>query len=279
MANLSFAIADRGALADAELMSRRAVELARRHLAPTASERRQAILNHAVILDRSKRLDEAEALYREVLAIERASADDRGVVIVQSNLGHLLSRQKRDDEATATLTECVAHARSTIGADHPAALSAMRNLGALMQRRKLAGAAELMREVVERSQRVLGPGHRDTIARTRDLVLCLMSEGRSDEAEPLARACLATSQAQLGPLADVTAGLHEVLVACIGLDGRLDEAIGIAKAWYDSLLASAGPDHAVTRRAARLIAECYATKGDAAQEAHWRSVADAPGAG
>jgi tetratricopeptide (TPR) repeat protein len=234
------------------------------------------MLNRAVVLDRADRRDEAEAIYREVVANDRRVGDDRGLVLSLSNLGGMLGRVNRNDEARQMLEESVAHARRTIGADHPAALIAMQNLGALLQRSAPVQASELMREVVERSERVLGPGHRDTIAHTRDLVLCLMAAGQFAQAEPVARSALKVSAEHLGPLADLTANLNELLAASIGLQGRLDESIAMAKAWYESLISTVGMDHALTRRAARLIAECYDSLGDDAQEAHWRSVASAP---
>ncbi len=90
------------------------------------------------------------------------------------NLGHVLNRQGRLDEAEPLFRESVEGRRQSFGVEHPSTLYATSSLAALLRARgRLDEAEALLRPCLEAQRRVLGPEHRDTllsIARLDDLL-------------------------------------------------------------------------------------------------------------
>ena len=93
------------------------------------------------------------------------------------------------------------------GPKHPETLTAINNLGTLLQtEKKYAEAERLFRECLELSREVRGPAHPGTIGLLHNLGFVLADLGRDEEAEKLIRQTLELTRQVLGPEHPLTLG-------------------------------------------------------------------------
>ena len=183
--------------ADAELQ---AVVDARRAEPDLHDERLANALNAlAYLRHRQGRLDEAEALYREGLAVVEAARGPGHVdaARIQANLGGLLLERRRIADAEPLLTSALETLRRELGADHPLAIAALNNLGGIrFQQRRYAEAAELMQEAWEIRSRRLPPDHRVLLDTKANLATLRWALGEPDEAARMLEEVLAARLAK-----------------------------------------------------------------------------------
>jgi tetratricopeptide (TPR) repeat protein len=130
--------------------------------------------------------DRAEAIFREVLAHRERSGDQvRGKNALVA-LGDTLSRAGRLDAAEPMLRRAVSIWESTVGGDHPSAVSAMSYLGAVLVRRGSTAEGEAICSRLDaRLQGVAGQSHHRALI---DRCLSEAALGRRDFAAASARA-------------------------------------------------------------------------------------------
>lgn len=112
-----------------------ALEILRRHFPDTDRDVLSALGSRAYVLRTLERYDEAEALYRAVIAGYRQLEDPDAaaeLATMLNNYGFLLTRAERFDEAVAAYSEAARRRAETAGMDHPATMMFRGNLvGAL----------------------------------------------------------------------------------------------------------------------------------------------------
>ena len=214
------------------------------HHADTAG----AINDLAVVLDRMGSPD-AEATYR--LALERFTAlagpDDPETLRVTGNLGQLLQRIGRYDEAERLLRRSFEGRRRTLGEDHPDTIAISTRLAYTMRHRNAWAEAEaLMREALDRSARVLGPEHPGTIWAENGLAQLLGEQGKYDEAIPRYLHALELSRKTLGDDNVETLGLMSSAASMLFNAGRAADAEPLLREAWGGLTKARGPDHPLT---------------------------------
>ena len=149
------------------------------------------------------RFAEAEALYRDILAIDRRvhGPNHKNTLMAVANVGTALADQGKHSAAEAVFCDIVERKREVLGSDHESTLLTASNLAlALVNQGKYAEAEPVLRETLAIQQRVLGKGHTDTLGTTDTLALLLSSTRQHAEAEALVRSALAQANRTLGPV-------------------------------------------------------------------------------
>ncbi|MCY3002963.1 MAG: tetratricopeptide repeat protein [Planctomycetota bacterium] len=142
--------------------------------------------------------DEAEALLREALELQRATLpvghDNIHNVLV--NLTYALQRQGRSAEAERVCQEALLNRRAALPDGHPSLASALYDIATLqMQQGKLAEAEPLLREALQILRANSADGRAEPVVLA-SLANLLELRGRPAEAEPLYREWLATLPAR-----------------------------------------------------------------------------------
>ena len=155
------------------------------------------------------------------------------------NLGALLERQGKLDEAEPLLRKALEASRATLGDRHPHTLRSINNLGRLLKDQgKLDEAEPLLREALQATRATLGNRHPGTLAAIHDLGALLKDQGKLDEAEPLLREALEARRATQGDR-------HPDTIAAM-LDptqGKLDEAEPLLREALEVRRATLGDRH------------------------------------
>ena len=143
-----------------------------------------------ITLKQAGREKEAEASYREAIALYRALGDAAIVKLAYplGNLGVLLGEEGRYAESSELVGEGLAILRKHLPPDHPDTLSLELNqAGALMGQHHALESEQLLRHVLEARTRILGPNHKDTLHTAVELADCLAEQHRYLEAARLCR--------------------------------------------------------------------------------------------
>jgi serine/threonine-protein kinase len=143
--------------------------------------------------------DQAIALLRKTLAIERANGPDYGAD-TRNYLALTLERKGDLDEARQLLQEAVDINRRTVGPNSPEYAISLHNLGSsLIDRGDLAGAEKMIRDAADIRRKVLGTKHPDYVLSLNNLGYIYMEEGDWRHAEPLLKEGLELQTERLGP--------------------------------------------------------------------------------
>jgi non-specific serine/threonine protein kinase/serine/threonine-protein kinase len=126
-------------------------------------------------------------------------ADDPDTLSSIGNMGRLLVRMGRREEAERYYREALDGRRRVLGDDHPDTLSSINNMGyALQAMRKLEEAEPYFREALDGRRRVLGEDHRETLTSINNVGYVLKRMGKLDEAEPYYREAMERGRRVLG---------------------------------------------------------------------------------
>ena len=212
---------ERGDLAEAEALYRRALAAARRLRAGTepGPEETDILSNLALLLQERNELGEAEKLMREILSNDRRALGPRHVnlAIDLNNLGMLLVRRGRFAESEPFLQEAVGIFEK---ADHAGLAPALGNLGE-----------------------------------------ALTGSGRYTEAEPVLARAVSLGADRLGERSQDLAKVRVKYAACLLELKRYEAAEGQALAALPILRASLGDRHEWTQRTVRLLVDLYEAWG------------------
>ena len=142
----------------------------------------------ALLLKATNRLDEAELLMRQALAIDEQSygPEHPNVAIRLNNLAMLLKATSRLSEAEPLMRRALAIDEQSYGPDHPNVAIDLNNLATLLQAtNRLSEAEPLMRRALAIDEQSYGPEHPMVAIRLNNLALLLQATNRLSEAEPL----------------------------------------------------------------------------------------------
>ncbi len=170
-----------------------------------------------------------EALPQMELALDSRrrllGADDPETLASVGNLGRLLRRMGRPEEAETYYREALEGRRRVLGDDHPDTLASINNMGAALQAvGDMAGAEVHFREAMERRRRVLGDDHIETLISINNVGFILKRMGKLDEAEPYYLEAVERGRRVLGSDHPDTLTWVSNVGVLIGAMGRREEA-------------------------------------------------------
>jgi tetratricopeptide (TPR) repeat protein len=195
-------------LAAAETLYRQALALRERLLQPDHPDIPATRGNLASLLQDRGQLDEAGALYEQVIEAIRANRGAQDVALggPLGNLASLRSAQGRLAEAERLLSESVAIWRALGDARHPSLAIQLTSLGVVQAQQCNFDAAEAnLREALAIRESLVGPEHPETARSLGNLGALLTSRGAFAEAEPVLREALRQLSAQPGAEGHVAA--------------------------------------------------------------------------
>jgi len=196
---LAQALADSGFPADAEPHHQTSIRLLRASDMGDDTQLAIALNIYGTTLFALDRPDEAEAAYREALAIERRLNDPEAATTL-NNLAVLVTQQGRNEEGAALLGEMVEDLRRREGpaAAYQRSFALMNWAGALSNLGRADSALALYREGVASFVETLGEEHPETIAAQTSLAFHLHRMERFDDAGQIAARALVTAEDVLG---------------------------------------------------------------------------------
>jgi eukaryotic-like serine/threonine-protein kinase len=265
--NLSGVLRDRGALDEAEQLTRAVLENRLETLgerAPlTLSSRNKLALVLAARGDNkqaAKEAGEALRLQREVLGNNHVST-----LMSMQTLANILMMQKQYDEAEALTRESLKGMEAQFGDNYAQTLASMNTLAYLLEERGKVDEAEVQYRRIIAIQTRGGVEHPTTLAPRNNLAMLLMNVGRLDAARREFAALLKHSRATVGDDHAMTAIFMSNEGLCLGRMGRNTEARAELEDAHARLLKIFGPDHARTQAAAERLAEVYRKLGEGAK--------------
>ncbi len=151
-----------------------------------------AAANLATVLREEQRLDEAETLHREAIAIgERVLGEHQQVAAMYSNLGLVLRDKGETAAAEVMYQKSLALVRNLFGDEHYGVAVNLHNLGGLAETSgNLEEAEEYFRESIRIRRNVLRPGHPSIAPSLSALGNVLVDAGRPLEGVELLRESL-----------------------------------------------------------------------------------------
>jgi tetratricopeptide (TPR) repeat protein/predicted Ser/Thr protein kinase len=223
---------EQGRYSEAEGFLRRALE----ESGLSARADSASIVNSlALSLRLQRRLDDAEALYRDQLESEsrRHGPETPYAALLMNNLGSLLHERTRFDEAEALYRRALDLRERSHGPDGVETMITVSNLAKfLTDRRRFDEAEPLHRRVYEGLQRRRGPEHPAALSAANNFASFLQDVGRLDEAEAIFRTTLDARRRVLGPEHPHTLISANNLASLLTARGRHDEAVPLAEEVY-----------------------------------------------
>ncbi len=136
----------------------------------------------------SGKLDEAESVEREALAMQRKLLGDEAPAVAKSlnYLGQLLARQGNLPESDAVLRMAITNQNKLLGEDNPISLDTLRNLGLVLEAEgKWAEAEHVHREAVAIWHKRGDNETSQVLSELQSLAGVLMAQKKFDDAEQL----------------------------------------------------------------------------------------------
>jgi serine/threonine-protein kinase len=207
--------------ASAEARFRAALALARRTFGPDHPDAIDAMMPLGYLMgDEPGRLAEAESIFRTVIDARRRrlGPDHYQLAHVLNDLGRLLQRQARHQEALPYFRQGYAIAERALGPNHPGIADGKGTLGGALDRAGYHEEAERMyREAVSLAERTYGPHHTITAGALSGLAITLSHRGKLQEAEQTMRRAITIRTGLGGPntplMAVMNGSLAEILMA------------------------------------------------------------------
>jgi len=154
-----------------------------------------------ILMEMEDRLADAETLSRHVLAVRERVLGERDfwTLSAANNLGKILRRRGKIDEAYAMAARAVRLAVETLGPDHPNSLIYSNNLGEVCRvKGRLDAARQIHADTLERRTRVLGETHPLTLVSMNNLARILRLQGQLGAARELYARALDVAERTLG---------------------------------------------------------------------------------
>ena len=180
----------------------------------------------AQVLGHQGSLDEAEAMLREALTMERKLAGKNGDVTTSlNNLAVILADRGKFAEAETVHRESLALTRKILGTDHADVATSLSNLAVvLMQESKPDEAETALREAVAIQKKRLGNDHPDVATTLNNLANVVQMQNKLKESEALFLEVVELQRKLLGNAhPNVAAGLNGLGLALLK-QGRAAEA-------------------------------------------------------
>jgi non-specific serine/threonine protein kinase/serine/threonine-protein kinase len=183
--------------------------------------------------------------------------EDSKTLESMTQLGWILDREGRDDEAEKLTRQAVDQGRRVLGSEHTVTLEAMENLAGILERQ-----AHFEEEI---ELRVLGPEHPQTLRTMHDLANRIQEQGRYAEAEGLYRETLAIEQHVLGREHPDSASTMVALANTLYYEGHAAEAEKLYRESLEIEQRALGLEHPYTTRAQEGLANVLADEGHFAE--------------
>jgi tetratricopeptide (TPR) repeat protein len=186
---------------EAERMVREALPLQRSVLGQDSPEVAATLEHLQQVLQSESKLEEAESIGREALALRRKHPEDPLALATSLIfLGYSVTGQHRAAEAEPLYREAVSIQRKVFGNEHPAVATFLQYLGwNLLNQDKLTEAEGPLTEALEMRRKLLGPNHFDAAVSLHILGDLKARQRRYSEAEPLFREALEILRSRSGP--------------------------------------------------------------------------------
>jgi serine/threonine protein kinase/predicted negative regulator of RcsB-dependent stress response len=218
----------------------------------------------AWLLRQTGKLDESEALFRQVLAGRRRvlGADHLDTARTMNDLACVLEIQGKLEEAEELHRAALANLRQRLGDDALDTISSIGNLASVLSSQgKLDEAEALLQERLERARRVLGINHRDTLRAMSSYSWLLGMKGRYAEALALSREVYDGHRRLVGEdHPETITALANLAVAYSSL-GRSEEAEPLLREVLERARRVLGPEHPDTLTALNMLAGVLKTRG------------------
>ena len=163
------------------------------------------VLQHTLgnTLEDQSKYEEAEAAYRKALAgrLETDGPDSVETFKTMSNFAIVFYRSGRYPEAEKLLRDAIEGYRRTDQTDHPEVLKPMSLLASVLsgqQEDRFDEILPLRREVLERTRKIYGDDHSQTLLAMSNMTASLLRAEDFEAAEPAARESLAAHRRLLG---------------------------------------------------------------------------------
>jgi non-specific serine/threonine protein kinase/serine/threonine-protein kinase len=249
----------------AETILRDVVERQRK-LDPEDPRRAEALMDLSGLLDEKSRLEEAERLAREALAIRRKALGAEHPETGESldALAWIVRKRGNLDEAEHLLREAIGNNRAGRGASFPLA-GYLNDLASLLAERKdVAGAAATYEEALAIYRRDGGPEH--PFAATTLLNIGILKASSKDLAasESVLRESLRIRVARFGAESRDAAEVDEALADTLAREARYADALEEARRAIAAYSATVGPENESTLRCRSHRAVYLWRSGDAA---------------
>ena len=218
----------------------------------------------ASILGQLDRSDEAEAMFRDALAIMRdvLPPEHPELPTTLGNFGTFLHRIGRFDEAGPLFEEALARREKILPPEHPAILTSRNQLAVLrIDRGDPAGAEPDLRKVLDARRKQLG-AHQDTAGSLLTLATAIARQGRDEEAIPLFEESIAMFGQVLPPDHPTQARPRIGLAISRIRMERVNEALEPLRDAVSIHHAAYGPDHPMTFYSEYWLAQGLALSGD-----------------
>ncbi len=208
---------------------------------------------------------DAAACFGKALSIGRGLGAHADIAIAANNLGATLRAVGRLDEAEALHREALALRRTRLGDDDPVVAESLNNLASvLLDRGDQAGAEAALAESAEVRRRVLGEDHPLSVQSLNNLAVTLHRGGNLDRAEPLYRDAIGLYRAipdgDPSALARTLSNYARILIA----RHRLDEAAAVLEEALDIQRRVLGPEHLGVANVLTGLAQVRQLQGDPA---------------
>ena len=222
-ARTAFYLTGRARYAQAEPLSRRALDIIERVLGQDHPDTATSLNNLAYILKQKGDLSESELLYRRAMDVRER----------------------------------------VLGSDHPETAAVLDNLASLLRLRgEMSDVEPLYRRALSIRERALGPDHRETAISLNNLADLLGAQGKEDEAEPLLRRAVQIFERLVGSDHPLTAGAVDNLASLLLTLGRLSEAEPLFRRAIDIRERVLGLDHPDTAISLNNLAYLLAVQGN-----------------
>jgi len=253
-----------GLFDEAEMHLRAALAARREVLGDSHIDVANSLNSLAVVLYEKGEYDEAEALYREALDMNKdLLGEHERVAIALNNLALLLKTRGKYDEAEPLYREGLALSRKLYGDEHRIVALNLNNLAVLLKSQgKYAEAEPLYREALEMRLRLHGPDHPKVNVTQNNLAVLLRAQGKYQEAEPLARECLESGKKLYGESHPRVALSLNNLGRILEAQGKYEEAESLYIEALDMSTQVLGRQHPSTATSIRSLARLYRTLGD-----------------
>ncbi len=224
----------------------RLAEAAKQAHGAQSAEYATQINNLAGVVEAQGRYEEAEALNREALEIDRATIGERhpSYATHLNNLAGVVQAQGRLEEAVTLFREALEIDRATIGERHPDYATRLNNLALVVEAQgRFEEAEALYREALEIDRATIGERHPDYAMRLNNLASVVEAQGRFEEAEGLYREALEIDRATIGERhPDYAIDLNN-LAGVVRAQGRLEEAETLYREALEIFEAALSGDH------------------------------------
>lgn len=268
----------RGDLEASRVSAERVLEIRRATVGTEHQEYGSALLNLGNTWADMGRLDLAEPLVREAMAVDRRTlvGDERWLLSYTLNsLGTILTDTQRPDQAIPIHQEALELRRGARGDTSTVVVTSMTNLSrALIDAERFDDAESMARGAIARAEAILPDDHPRRGHAEVALGLALHRSARPDEAEGHFRTALAIYEAQLGADSWRSAAARGYLGQALLASGRPSEGETALEAAWTGLASALSSEHPTVAAFAADVALLFADLGEPEKAAEWRSRSD-----